>query len=259
MRKLAVLPAALVAAAVVAAPAAAQIAPTEFSSKATISPKKAGTKKKPQGIQLKGSLTVNTPDKTIEPPIVTGGEVLIAKGGVWGGGKYATCSKATMKRAQSVDKCKKESIVGYGKGVAFADRVDAAPDVVFVNGGKSTLWAFTTLYNPALVREPIKVNIKKTSGKWAYRTSFKVPEVLQVIGGVPVTLRSFGFTIGGKFTVPSYKGKRTTFNAKKTAPLLLATTSCPKSNKYPYEAKANYLYNDNTTSSDTYKGSVACS
>jgi hypothetical protein len=254
MRKLAVIPAALVAAAVAAAPAAAQLAPTEFSSKASISPKKAGTKKNPQGIQLKGSLTVNTPDPTIEPPIVTGGEVLISKGGVWNGGKYKTCSKRTMVRAQSVDKCDKKSIVGFGKGVAFADRTDAKPDVVFVNGGKSTLWAFTTLYNPALVREPIAIKIKKLRGKWAYRASFKVPEVLQVVAGVPITLRSFSYKIGGKFKIPG-KG---TFNAKKYAPLLLATTSCPKSKKYPYEAKANYLYNDNSTSSDTHKGTVAC-
>ncbi len=45
MRKLAVLPAALIAAAVVAAPAAAQVPVTEFTSQAKITPKKAGTKK----------------------------------------------------------------------------------------------------------------------------------------------------------------------------------------------------------------------
>lgn len=243
MRKLAVLPVALVAAAVVAAPAAAQVPVTTFESKASISPKKAGTKKNPRGVTLTGSLTFNTITQGIEPPIITGGDVMIAKGGVWNGGKYAKCSRATMDRNQSVSKCPKKSIMGAGRGVAFADTVDAKPDVTFVNGGKSTLWAFTTLYNPALVREPIAIKIKKTRGKWAYKASFRVPKVLQVVAGVPITLRSFNYKIGGK----------------RYARELLATTSCPKSNKYPYEAKAFYLYNTGATASKTYKGKVACS
>lgn len=256
MRKLAVLPAALVAAAVVAAPAMAQVPETTFDSTAKITPKKAGTKKNPRGVQLTGGLSFRTVTQGIEPPIITGGDVLISKGGTWGGGKYATCSGAKMRAAQSTDVCPKKSIVGSGSGVAFADNVDAAPDVVFVNGGKSTLWAFTTLYNPALVQEPIAIKIKKMTGKWAYKASFKVPEVLQVVAGVPVTLRDFDYKIGGKFKLP---GSRKTTNASKYAPLLLATTSCPKSKKYPYEATAHYLYNTAQTASKTYKGSVSCS
>lgn len=256
MRKLAVLPAALVAAAVVAAPATAQVPETTFKSTAKISPKKAGTKKNPQGVQLTGSLKFETITQGVEAPIITGGDVYIAKGGVWGGGKYKTCSKATMNRYQSTDKCPKESIVGSGKGVAYADQDDARPDVVFVNGGKSMLWAFTTLYNPALVREPVPIKINKASGKWAYKASFRVPKVLQVVAGVPVTLRSFDYKIGGKFKLP---GERKVTNASKYAPKLLATTSCPKSKKYAYEATAFYLYNTPATGSKTYKGTVACS
>ena len=254
MRKLAVLPVALVAAAVVAAPAAAQVPVTEFKSTASISPKKAGTKKNPQGVQLTGSLSFKTITPGVEEPIITGGDVLIAKGGVWGGGKYKTCSGKKMRAEQTTDICPKESIVGSGFGVAYADTTDAKPDVVFVNGGKSTLWAFTTLYNPAIVQEPIQIKIKKMSGKWGYKASFKVPEVLQVVAGVPITLRSFNYKIGGKFTLPNRKK----LNASKYAPQLLATTSCPKSKKYPYEATAHYLYNTAQTASKSYKDSVAC-
>lgn len=260
MRKLAVLPVALVAAAVVAAPAAAQVPETTFKSSAKISPKKAGTKKKPRGIQITGSLGFETVTQGIEPPIVTGGDVLIAKGGVWNGGKYPKCSKRTMDRNQSVDECPKKSIVGAGSGVAFADTVNAAPDVVFVNGGKSMLWAFTTLYNPALVREPVPIRIKKQrSRKWAYKASFRVPKVLQVVAGVPITLRSFKYKIGGKVRLPySVNGSRA-INVKRTAPKLIATTSCPRNNRYPYEATAFYLYNTGAKGSDTHKGKVACS
>lgn len=245
MRKLAVLPAALVAAAVAAAPVAAQDKPvTEFTSTAKVTPKKAGTKKKPQGVKLTGKITVNTITQGVEPPIVTGGDVLLPKAGNWNGGKYKSCSGTVMRRNQGVGKCDKKSIMGKGSGVAFADTVDAKPDIVFVNGGKSTLWAFTTLYNPALVREPVAIKIKKLSSpKWGYRATFKVPEVLQVVAGIPITLRSLKFEIGGK----SY------------AKNLIETTSCPKSKKWPYEATANYLYNDGTRTSSKYSSTVPCS
>ena len=161
MRKLAVLPAALVAAAVAAAPAAAQTPETTFQATAKVTPKKAGTKKNPQGVQISGNLKFRTITQGVEPPIITGGDVLLPKGGSYNGGKYKTCSGKKMDQAQTWEVCPKESIMGAGSGSALADNVDAKPDVVFVNGGKSTLWAFTTLYNPALVQEPIAINIKK--------------------------------------------------------------------------------------------------
>jgi hypothetical protein len=244
MRKLAVLPVALVAAAVVAAPATAQVPETTFKATAKITPKKAGTKKNPQGIKISGNLEFKTITQGVEPPIITGGDVLLPKGGTYNGGKYKSCSGAKMRQAQSTDVCDKKSIMGKGDGVAFADNVDAKPDVVFVNGGKSTIWAFTTLYNPALVQEPIQLKIKKlNSSKWGYRASFQVPKILQVVAGVPITLRSFNFAIGGKSYAKDY----------------IVTTSCPKSKKYPYEATASYLYNDGTTSKSTYKSTVPCS
>jgi hypothetical protein len=255
MRKLAVLPVALVAAAATAAPALAQVPETTFSARVDVTPKKAGTKKKPQSHQLTGSLEFKTITQGVEPPIVTGGEFMIPKHGLWGGGKYKTCSGAKMRKAQSTDVCPKESIIGSGSGVAFADNVDAAPDVVFVNGGKNTAWAFTTLYNPALVQEPIQIKIAKASGKWAYKVSFKVPEVLQIVAGVPVTLRNFKFTIGGKFKLP---GSSKTIDARKYAPLLVASDGCPKNKILPYEATAHYLYNTGQTASKKYKGGFDC-
>jgi hypothetical protein len=256
MRKLLILPLAVATASLAAAPAAAQIPETTFKSQSRIAPKKAGTPKKPRGIQLAGKMTFKTVTQGIEEPIVTGGDILIARGAQWNGGKYRRCSGALMRRSQGVQRCPKGSIVGSGSGVAYADRVDAAPDVVFVNGGKSTLWAFTTLYNPAIVQEPIRIKIKKQRGKkWAYKASFRVPKVLQIIGGVPVTLRSFNYKIGGKFKLP---GQRKVTNAKRYAPRLLATTSCPKSGKYRAQATAHYLYNTGQKGKSTVKSTVRC-
>lgn len=247
MRKLVVLPVALAVAGVAAAPASAQTMADEvemkFTSKAAIFPKKAGTKRNPRGVRLKGNLKVETITQGVEKPIVTGGEVLIPKGGLWNGGKYKKCSGAKMDREKTADVCPKASIMGAGKGVAWADNVNAAPEVQFVNGGAKRLWAFTTLYRPALVQKSIAINIKKLRSKrWAYRAAFKVPQVLQVVAGVPVTLASFNFNIGGK----------------KYAKELLATTSCPKSKKHPYQATAFYKFADDSERKQSWKGSVRC-
>jgi hypothetical protein len=244
MRKFAVLTGATaVALAVAVAPAMGQTPVTEFTSKAQVFPKKAGTKKNPQGVTIKGSLAFKTITQGVEPPIITGGTVYFPKHGKYNGGKYATCSQRTMKRDDSVKNCPKKSIMGSGKGSALADTVDARPTVTFVNGGSKRVWAFTTLYNPALVQEPIAINIKKLRHpKWGYSATFRVPKVLQVVAGVPVSLTSFNYSVGGKSYAKDY----------------IVTTGCPKSKKYPYQATANYLYNDNTTSKDTYKGTTPC-
>jgi hypothetical protein len=255
MRKPLILPLAVATASLAAAPVAAQVPETTFKSNARISPKKAGTPKQPRGIQLAGKMVFRTITQGIEPPIITGGDILIAKGAQWNGGKYRKCSKATMNRSQSTDGCSPKSIVGSGTGVAFADQDRADPDVVFVNGGKKMLWAFTTLYNPALVREPVPIRIKKTRGKWAYRASFRVPKVLQVVAGIPITLRSFNYKIGRKFKLP---GQRKVTNASRYAPRLLATTKCPKSRKYAARTTAHYLYNTGEKGRSTHTSSIRC-
>jgi hypothetical protein len=244
MRKLvAPLGLAAIAMAVNVAPVAAQDKPvTKFVSKAKIKPMKAGTKRNPRGIQIIGSLRFNTITPGVEPPIVTGGTVFLPKHGRYNGGKYRKCGKRKLKRG-GPRACPRKSIMGKGSGVAFADTVDAAPDVVFVNGGAKRVWAYTTLYNPALVQEPIAINVRRIRHRrWGYRVSFKVPQVLQVVAGVPITLRSFRYNIGRRPYARNY----------------IVTTGCPRNKRYPYMAIASYLYNDNTTARSRTRSSVRC-
>jgi hypothetical protein len=228
------------------APAAAQQPETTFTSKAQIFPKKAGTKANPQGIMIKGSLRFRTITPGFEPPIITGGDIFLPKYGKYNGGRYARCSAATLRRdgGAGLKYCPKKSIMGQGSGSALADTVDAKPKVVFVNGGASKILAYTTLYNPAFVQEPVTLNVKKIKHpKWGYKVSFKVPSILQVVAGVPIALQDLNYSIGGKSYAKEY----------------ITTTGCPKSKKYPYQGTAHYLYSDGTTSSKTYNSTVPCS
>jgi hypothetical protein len=244
MRKIpALLATGAAAMAVAAVPAAAQVPETTFNFKGSVSPKKAGTKSNPKGVKLSGKLTFETLTQGVEPPIITGAEILLPKTGVWNGGKYATCKLSVLKR-KGPKGCPSKSRVGKGKGSANADNVDAKPTVDFVNGGKSKLYAYTVLYNPALVKEPVVLNIKKLSGsKWGYKTTFKVPEVLQIVAGVPITLNWLQFNIGGT----------------NGAPKLIATTGC-KGGKHPFQGTAFYDYDSiGQTGKKTINSSVACS
>jgi hypothetical protein len=222
---------------VVVAVAVAQTTPnTTITSKTTVSPNKAGTKKKPQGVKLKYDATFTT-SADVEHPIITGGTVLVPKGGLYNGGKYPKCSEATLNRGGPA-KCPPKSIMGKGSGKAHADNVVTIPRITVVNGGANKIYFFTVLQNPARVQAAVPATITKTSGEWAYKVTFKVPTSLQIVAGIPITLDSLTVTLGGKSWAKDW----------------LATTSCPASKKWPYES----TFDLSSGGSINYTGSVAC-
>jgi hypothetical protein len=235
MRKILILAVGALALAV-AAVAIAQTPPTTMTNNVTVSPNKAGTKKKPQGVKLNFKSTFTTA-ADLERPIITGGTVLIGKGGVYNGGKFATCSEATLNRG-GPSKCPPKSIMGKGTGVAKADTVETRPKITVVNGGAKKIYFYTVLQNPARVQAPVPATITKTSGKWAYKLSFKVPTSLQIVAGIPITLDSLNITVGGKSYAKDW----------------IATTSCPSNKKWEYQS----TFDLSTGGSIDYTGSTPC-
>ncbi|HEY6762863.1 MAG TPA: hypothetical protein VI318_25395 [Baekduia sp.] len=228
----------LALAAVEVAPTIAQdSSPTQFTATATVSPNKAGTKKKPQGVKLTfNAKWVTSGD--VEHPIITSGDVNIPKGGLYNGGKFPSCSAATLSHG-GPSKCPAKSIMGSGTGDALADTVHTAPKITVVNGGASRIYFWTVLQNPARVQAAVPATIKKdTSGKWSYKVHFDVPESLQIVAGVPITLNTLKVTVGGKAWAKDY----------------IATTSCPSNKKWQYSATANL----STGGSISYNGSTPC-
>jgi hypothetical protein len=221
---------------VVVAVAVAQTPSTIVTSKTTVSPNKAGTKSKPQGVKLVYKATYTTPGD-VEHPIITGGSVLFPKGALYNGGKYPKCSEATLNRG-GPDKCPPHSIMGSGTGEALADNVKTNPKITVVNGGANKVWFWTVLQNPARVQAAVPGTITKQSGKWAYKLSFKVPTSLQIVAGIPITLNNLTVTAGGKSWAKDW----------------LATTSCPSTKKWAYQS----TFDLSTGGSINYDGSVAC-
>jgi hypothetical protein len=229
--------AALAVAAVEVAPTIAQDPPnTIVTATSTVTPNKAGTKKKPQGVKLNFKATFST-SGDVEHPIIQGGTVYITKGALYNGGKYAKCSASTLAHGGPA-KCPPKSIMGKGGGQAHADQTITNPVITVVNGGSKVIYFWTVLQNPARVQAAVVANITKQTGKWAYKVTFEVPKTLQIVAGVPITLDKLDVTLGGKSWAKDW----------------LATTSCPSNHKWPYQS----TFDLSSGGSITYDSSVTC-
>jgi hypothetical protein len=236
------IPLAAVASCVVAAPVLAQSSGTNpsntvLTTKVSVSPSKAGTKKKPQGVKLSFKVNWTTPEDQ-DKPVTQSADVLFPKGSLYNGGKFKSCSQSTMERS-GVSACPKNSIMGTGTGTAYADTVLTSPKITVVNGGANKVFLFTVLTNPARVAEPVPGTITKMSGQWAYKLHLVVPQNLQVVAGVPIALRDLTVTAGGKSYAKDW----------------LATTACGTGGKWAFELTTAF---DNGGSA-TYDGTTPCS
>lgn len=243
MRTHSILLAGLIAAgAIAAAPAMAQDLPeTDIAVSVKMTPSKAGTKKRPKGIALSGTAKITT-EAGFDPPIVTGLDVLMGKGFVYNGDDYVKCRKRTLDR-KGPRGCPRKSIMGHAKGTARADTVITHPDVVFVNAGSKRLFAYTTLYHPALVQETLVMRTKKMTGRWSYRDTVRVPKSLQVVAGVPIQFTGVKFRLGGK----PYARK------------WMTVSSCPRGG-LRYRATVHYLYDlTGQRDRDVVAGRIRCS
>jgi hypothetical protein len=221
----------LLAAGVASVAIAQSSSSTVLTAKATVSPSKAGTKKHPQGVKLTVKTTWTTAGDG-DKPVVQKAYVLFPKGSLYNGAKYPKCSQTVLAR-KGPKACPKGSIMGTGTGSAFADTVLTHPHITVVNGGATRSYLYTVLDNPARVQAPVPGVITKMSGKWAYKLTLTVPDVLQVVAGVPIALRDLTFHIG--------RGS------------WLATTGCT-GGKWPFSVQTFY---DNGQSS-TAVSSVRC-
>jgi hypothetical protein len=214
----------------------AQGGPTTITVDAKATPNNGGSKAKPQGHKISAKITVTTAGD-VDHPIVQSGDVFFPKGSLYQGQKFTSCKKAVLSRS-GPDGCPAKSIMGKGSGSANADTVEAGPKVVIINGGKNLVWFYTTLQRPARVRAAIAGKLTPQSGQWAYKLHFVVPDSLQVVAGIPITLNNLTASAGFKSWAKQW----------------LATTSCGAGNKWPFEAHLQLSTNQTVN----YTDSVTC-
>jgi hypothetical protein len=206
--------------------------PITMTVDATVSPNKAGTKKRPQGVKLAFTAKFSIPE-AYDPPLVDKVTVLFPKGGLYNGAKFPKCSESTLSR-KGVSGCPKGSIMGRGRGTAMADTVPTYPKITIVNGGARRVYFYTVMTNPARVQAPVVGKITKLGGRWSYRLEADIPRSLQIVAGVPIVLHELTMSGGRKDW--------------------LATTSCPPSKKWPYHAEGLFTNGETIV----YDDSVPC-
>jgi hypothetical protein len=212
----------------------------DLSAIVTVTPGKAGTKQHPRGVTIRATSRITT-ERGLEPPIVTGIDLLLGDGISYNGDEYAKCSKQVLDR-QGPHGCPTESIVGSLIANARAGAFDTRPDVTFVNGGEKKLFAYTRVEYPARVRRTIVLSTADMTGRWSYRGSLRVPRSLQVIAGMPIHTTRMRLTIGGGPYAKNY----------------ITTTHCPNGG-WRYRATAHYRYDaTGRTARDTVTGTIPC-
>jgi hypothetical protein len=222
-----------VLAAALSVPSIAQAPPVTLTVKAKVIPNKAGTPKNPQGVKIRASVEFFYPDGYDREP-VDKGYMLFPKGGQYNGDDYPRCHPRRLAR-KGPSACPKRSFMGDIKGEVWADTVVTRPKIKVFNGGPKLALAHVTLYHPALVKEVVKVHVKKLRHrKWSYKASMDIPASLEIVAGIPIAPKKLYGTIG--------RGK------------WLATTHCPKSRRWEYMGKA--WFTDGT--SITHRDSVPC-
>ncbi len=234
----------------VVAPASGQQPPIELKPSFTLKIGKHVTKLDARSVALSGSIGHIQPDGS-EPAQVIGGSLWLPRGITLRGGELPSCSAKVVSRYRSVDACPRGSIVGRpSHGIALdgasASIVDGFghADYEFVNGGARRVWAFMTLYRPALVQEPVAIDLHRLRGRrWSYRLDFKIPQTLMIVAGVPVSLFSFDFDFDGIERAPGY----ITFDRR-----------CPKRGHFAYRARLAFQHNDGTTSESSRRGPLVC-
>ena len=147
-----------VAAFTVLAMAAVAVAQTQYpapdpSSNVTVSPKKAGTKKKPKKVGLGLLIENNVESKTTASHIQIDLPRTLRIGAARG---LAKCSESAMETAQSTEPCPAKSLVGDGVAHAILGPYTDNPseltlDVTAVNGGPKRVFFFVQVRDTSVV------------------------------------------------------------------------------------------------------------
>ncbi len=226
---------AVLAAGILAAVALGQDAgPFRIAVTVAVKPDKAGTPSHPRGIRIDVRETIDAADDTA-PPMPRSVDVWLPKGWVYNGAKYPACTQAALV-SRGPAGCPPQSVMSHG-APAHADVVGitSPPRVTVINGGRSKMYFFVVLQNPARVQAPVKGTLTKPgSSRWSYRLHADIPEGLQVVAGIPISLTSLRASFG--------RGD------------WIATTSCPSDHRWQYRVKTGYPSGAVVTTD----GAIAC-
>jgi len=234
MRKVALL--AVVALSLVVAGSAYAVNATQ-GLKASVSPSKHGTKKKPAGIKLGIETITQDPAQSGDQPFATEQAVIhFDKNLVFNGKNVPSCSNAQVESDDS--KCPAKSKVGVGTAKGSALGATENLTVKLFNGpGGNSIELLVDGSSPLTIHSTIEGKLSKDSGLYGYKLTVPIPPGLQQPApSVYATLLDFNTHTNG-----TQKGK----NGKP----YIGLVGCPRNKKLNF--KGDFTYTDNTSKSAT--------
>jgi hypothetical protein len=190
-------------------------APGGFAVTFRVSPSKAGTPSRPQGVKLDVRGTSTLPEG-VGGPIVRSFDVWLPKGWVYNGGKHPVCTAAKLSEG-GPSKCPAGSIMGSSPR-PFDPVLNRPPSVTVINGGPNKMYFWAVLQDPARVQAAIPGMLTRLrSSRWSYRLHADIPRSLQVVAGIPITPSSFHGSAGKRDWI--------------------VTTGCPRDHRWPFHLR----------------------
>jgi hypothetical protein len=191
---------------------------------------RAGTKAKPRSVSR---LTVQTNTTPVpgEPPFATRRAVIhFDKNVVFGNAKFANCAQSVVQ--SNATRCPSGSRIGSGSAIAqLSTGSQVRPTITAYNGPRGKL--FLLVKEPTFNVNAVLVGTLKTdTGKYARKLDVAIPQNLQNVAGIVITLTQFTTRVGGTAKGTPYVGLRGCSGGK-------------------LSFKGDFFYTDNTTKSAT--------
>lgn len=177
------------------------------------------------------------------------------KGAVVNGKSFPVCTAAKILAAHgSLKACPKGSKIGSGvatgTAVALDPPITSTGTLSLFNGpGGKSVTMNVNIVRPAAINATFSSPLKKTSGKFGYKSTVNIPASLQSILDGPIVVRRIQFSIGAT----------TTIGGKKRGYVEANASACPKSGKVPI--RGDFFFTDANTLVDATShtdGNIKC-
>jgi|SRR3954454_2859805 hypothetical protein len=165
---------------------------------------RAGTKSKPRSVGRITVVTATTPAATDAPFATSRAVIHFDKNLVFGNSKFKSCAQSVVQTNPT--NCPSGSRIGGGSAVArLSTGGQVTPLITAYNGPKGKL--FLLVKEPTFNVNAVLVGTLKTdTGKYGRKLDVAIPQNLQNVAGIIITLTQFTTRVGGTANGTPYVG-----------------------------------------------------
>jgi hypothetical protein len=165
---------------------------------------RAGTKSKPRSVGRITVVTATTPAATDAPFATSRAVIHFDKNLVFGNSKFASCRQSVVQ--SNPTSCPAGSRIGSGSAVAkLSTGSQVTPTIRAFNGPSGKLYLLVT--EPTFNVNAVLVGtLKSDTGKYGKKLDVAIPQNLQNVAGIIITLTQFTTRVGGTAKGTPYVG-----------------------------------------------------